>query len=109
MERRTWTPGEKAKSIQLLKAHTLALRQGADFSRPHYLGDPSIEAEQELDKYWLNDSKDDLLFNVTKDGTTEVDGIHQWWDALHNDKKTYGTADPVKKRIFGKDTKRDGT
>ena len=100
MERRTWTPSEKAKSIDLFKAYARALKQGADFSRPHYLGDPSIEAEQELDKYLLNDSKDDLLFNVTKDGNREVDGIHQWWNALNYDIKKYGTADVLQKQIL---------
>ena len=100
MERRTWTPSEKAKSIDLFKAHARALRQGADFSRPQHLGDPSIEAEQELDAYLLNESKDDLRFNIEKDGTRDVDGIYERWNALHNDIKKYETADPVQKQIL---------
>ena len=58
------------------------------------------EAEEELDRYLLNESRDDLLFNVEKDGTRDVDGVHQWWNALHNDIKKYGTADAVQKQIL---------
>jgi hypothetical protein len=100
MERRTWTPSEKAKSIYLFKAHAKALRKAADFSYPNFFGDPSIEAEQELDAYLLNESKDDLRFNIEKDGTRDVDGIYERWNALHNDIKKYGTADPVQKQIL---------
>jgi len=100
MERRTWTPSEKAKSIDLFKAHARALRMGADFSYPQHLGNPADEAEEQLDAYLLNDSKNDLRFNVEKDGTRDVDGIYQWWNALHNDIKKYGTADPVQKQIL---------
>ena len=98
MERRTWTPSEKAKSIDLFKAHAKALRKAADFSYQQHFGDPSIEAEQELDACLLNESKDDLRFNVDRDGTMEVDGIHKWWSVLEKNINEYGTADPVKKR-----------
>ena len=100
MERRNWTPSEKAKSIDLFKAHAKALRKAADFSYPNYFGDPSIETEQELDAYLLNESKDDLRFNIEKDGTRDVDGIYERWNALHNDIKIYGTADAVQKQIL---------
>ena len=100
MERRTWTPSEKAKSIDLFRAHAKALRKAADFSRPQHLGHPADKAEEEMDAYLLNESKDDLRFHVDKDGTKDVDGVHQWWNALHNDIKKYGTADPVQKQIL---------
>ena len=98
MERRTSTPSEKAKSIDLFKAHQKALRRGGDLSWPHHLPTGADEAEEELDRYLLNETRDDLHFNVEKDGTRDVDGIYQWWNALHNDIKKYGTADAVKKQ-----------
>ena len=49
MERRTWIPGDKAKSIDLFKAHQKALMRGADLSYPQHLGHPADKAEEELD------------------------------------------------------------
>ena len=100
MKRRTWTPSEKAKSIALFKAHQKALIRGADLSYPQHLGHPADKAEEEMDAYLLNESKDDLRFHVDKDGTTDVDGVHQWWNALRNDINKYGTADPLKKQTI---------
>ena len=100
MERRTWTPSEKAKSIHLFKAHQKALTRGADLSYPQHLGHPADKPEEEMDAYLLNESKDDLRFHVERDGTKDVDGVHQWWNALHNDIKKYGTADAVQKQIL---------
>ena len=39
---------------------------GADFSYPQHLGNPSHEAEEELDRYLLNDSKDDFFFMLLR-------------------------------------------
>ena len=100
MERRTWTPSEKAKSIHLFKAHQKALTRGADLSYPQHLGHPADKPEEEMDAYLLNESKDDLRFHVERDGTKDVDGVYQWWNALHNDINKHGTADPLKKQIL---------
>ena len=100
MERRTWSSGEKARSIELFNAHKKALSRGADFSYPQHLGHPADKAEEELDRYLLNSTKDDLRFHVDKDGTKDVDEVHQWWNALHNVIKKYGTADSLQKQIL---------
>ena len=51
-----------------------------------------------MERYLLNDNQDDLRFNVDRDGTMEVAGIHKWWSVLEDNINKYGTADPVKKR-----------
>ena len=45
-----------------------------------------------MERFLLNDNQDDLRFNVDRDGTMEVDGIHKWWSVLEDNINKYGRA-----------------
>ena len=82
----------------MYKAHLNASHLAGETSMPHYGPRPWVEAQQSMERYLLNDNQDDLRFNVDRDGTMEVDGIHKWWSVLEDNINKYGTADLVKKR-----------
>ena len=98
MLKRNWSAVEKANAIDLYKAHSNASHLAGDTSMSHYGPHPWVEAQQNMERYLLNNNQDDLRFNVDRDGTMEVDGIHKWWSVLQKNINEYGTADPVKKR-----------
>ena len=108
MLKRNWSAVEKAHAIDLYKAHLNANRLHGETSMSQYGPRPWVEAEKNMDRYLLNDNQDDLRFNVERDGSMEVDGIHKWWSVLQKNINEYGTADPVKKKEINRERRNNG-